>query len=344
MPPKLYGGIERIVAGLIHELRTRKHFVGLVAHAESTCSVDYFRPWPQSARLGHVHNAINLSRAVRAFRPDLVHSFSRLAYLATILPRRLPKIMSYQRHTGGKQIKIAGWLAGKSIAFTGCSEFIAGMGRSWGSEWTVIPNFVDLNFYRFKARVPDDSPLVFLSRIERIKGAHTAIAIARRTRRKLILAGNRVTHEEGEAYWRQEIEPFLNKDGIEYIGPVDDQQKNDLLGAAAALILPIEWHEPFGIVFAEALACGTPVISSPRGAVPEIVRHGVDGFLVEDVEEACKAVDNIGTLRRSDCRQRVAELFSSETVVSQYLNLYRRRIEVLERAQGADRQPQVSTY
>ena len=122
----------------------------------------------------HVGSAITLLSATKSFRPDLIHSFSRLAYLLPLLTKRLPKIMSYQRHTGGRQIALAKKLGGDSLSFTGCSEFIATMGRQWGADWEAIHNFVDVEFYKFSPEVPDDAPLVFLSRLERIKGAHTA--------------------------------------------------------------------------------------------------------------------------------------------------------------------------
>src|SRR5262249_30211189 len=163
--------------------------------------------------------------------------------------------------------------------------------------------------------------LVFLSRIERIKGAHTAIAVARRTGRKLIIAGNRADHGAELDYWMQEIVPLLCS-GIEYVGPVDDVQKDALLGQAAALIVPIEWNEPFGIVFAEALACGTPVISCPRGALPEIVRHGTDGFLVDSIAQACDAVERLDKIDRAACRKRVEQLFSVPVITAQYERLY----------------------
>jgi glycosyltransferase involved in cell wall biosynthesis len=324
VPPKLYGGIERVVDLLIQELRLRGHEVGLVAHVDSECEVDFLQPWSgTSARVtSHIGNTFTLIRAVRAFRPELVHSFSRLAYLLPLLVQRLPKIMSYQRHVGGKQITIARRLAGDSLTFTGCSEFIADMGRQWSSGWLAIPNFVDTNFYSFKPHVADDAPLVFLSRIERIKGAHTAIAVARKTGRRLILAGNRVDQEEANAYWKDEIEAHLNKDGIEYVGTVNDEQKNELLGKAAAMIVPIEWDEPFGIVFAEALACGTPVISCERGALPDIINHGEHGFLIRNVEEGVDAVRRLGEINRSDCRRRAEERFSRKVVGSQYEALY----------------------
>ncbi len=118
--------------------------------------------------------------------------------------------------------------------------------------------------------------------------------------------------------------PTLGRDGVEYVGTVDDIQKNKLLGEAKAMVVPIRWNEPFGIVFAESLACGTPVISCPTGALPEIVRPGIDGFLINTIEEGCAAAAKIGALDRAACRQRAEGLFSARAVVAQYDALYKR--------------------
>jgi glycosyltransferase involved in cell wall biosynthesis len=163
---------------------------------------------------------------------------------------------------------------------------------------------------------------VFLSRVEPIKGAHNAIAAARLTKRRLLIAGNHGTTGEAGRYWQDEIVPHLDKDGIEYVGSVNDEQKNALLGQAAAMIVPIEWEEPFGIVFAEALACGTPVISCPRGALPEIVRPGIDGYLVNNIDEVCTAIQNLPQINRRNCRQRAEECFSASVIVDKYEQLY----------------------
>jgi glycosyltransferase involved in cell wall biosynthesis len=182
---------------------------------------------------------------------------------------------------------------------------------------------VELEKYTFQPTVAeDDAPLVFLSRVERIKGAHTAIAAARQTGRRLLIAGNHGTTGEEGRYWQEEIVPYLGQDGIEYVGTLNDAQKNALLGKAAAMIVPIEWEEPFGIVFAEALACGTPVISCPLGALPEIVRHGIDGYLVNNLEQACTAIQNLPQIDRHNCRQRAEECFSASAIVAKYEQLY----------------------
>ena len=160
------------------------------------------------------------------------------------------------------------------LRFTGCSDYIAACGRRAGGDWQGIPNFFEIDALKFSPTVAPDAPLCFLSRVESIKGAHWAIEIARRTGHRLVIAGNHADSGAEGDYWRKEIEPWIGRDGIEYVGPVDDAQKNKVLGEARAMVVPIQWDEPFGIVFAEALACGTPVISCPRGSLPEIVRPG----------------------------------------------------------------------
>ena len=329
VPPKLYGGIERIVDLLITGLQSRGHEVGLVANAESTSNSSAFFAWKgrrSQNKLDTLQNMFTLSSAVKKFKPDVVHSFSRIFYMLPILRSLLPKVMSYQRRPSDHTVNLAAKIAGKSLAFTGCSDSICKIGLNAGGTWQTIYNCVELEKFKFQPTVSSDAPLVFLSRIERIKGAHTAIAIAKKSGNRLIIAGNYSETGEERKYWREEIEPHLGENRIEYIGTVNDEQKNNLLRTALAMIVPIEWEEPFGIVFAEALACGTPIISCSRGALPEIVRQGIDGFLINSVQEGCQAVNNISKIERFNCRQRVEELFSSEVIIDQYENLYKKLI------------------
>ncbi len=275
-------------------------------------------------------NTILLARVVREFEPDIVHSFARLAYLLPVLRSAMPLIMSYQRMPTRRTVQIGSRLAKRHVlSFTGCSEFIAREGRSIGGVWDAVPNFVDPGELEFRPSVPEDSPLVFLSRVESIKGAHLAIEIARRAGRRLIIAGNHADAGPEWEYWTSHVAPHLGRDGLEYVGPVNDMQKSSLLAGALAMVVPIQWEEPFGIVFVEALACGTPVISCPRGALPEIVRDGVEGFLVRNVEQALLAVERLPSISRSACRDRVLSAFSADVVVGQYLDLYARRQRAL---------------
>jgi len=328
VPPRLYGGIERIVARLIAELRARGHDVALAALGESTEPVDTLFPWPATdvtRRLDTVRNALALRRAVISFQPDIVHSFARLAYLLPLLPSRLPKIMSYQRDPGARQTAPASrWARGASLTFTGCSQHIAARGRLAGGTWHAIPNFADTDvLYPDDSAPASDAPLVFLSRLDRIKAPHLAIAIARLANRRLILAGNRAESGPDAVYFETEVAPLIDGSQVTWVGPVDDTAKRRLLASAHAMLVPIQWDEPFGIVFAEALACGCPVISCPRGALPEIVEDGVTGFLIQTTEEGARAVQRVGELSRTACRHAAVTHFSPAAVTKRYESLYR---------------------
>jgi glycosyltransferase involved in cell wall biosynthesis len=326
VPPTTYGGIERIADALVRALMKAGHEVALIAREGSTCPASRLFAWPgKSSRSVRdtLRNTWCLARAVRTFQPNVIHSFSRLAYLLPHLRGKRRIVMSYQREPSLRTVRISAWLAAPDVlSFTGCSEYIAERGRRAGGVWRAIPNFVETNRLTFRSAVADDAPLVFLSRVESIKGAVLAIATARRSGTRLIIAGNHADAGPEADYWRQQIAPEIGRDGIEYVGPVDDVQKNELLGQARAMLVPIQWNEPFGIVFAEALACGTPVISCPRGALPEIVRNGHEGFLIETLEEGCEAVRRLDEIDRAACRDRAESHFSVDAVVGRYVELY----------------------
>lgn len=326
VPPVGYGGIERIVDALIRHYAAGGHAAALLAHPDSTAPAGKIFAWPDARIAGAMptlRNALALRRAVREFRPDVVHSFSRLGYLLPTLATHQPVVMSYQRHTGGRQLALAARLGGRTLRFTGCSDFICRMGRPQGGEWAAIPNFVELEKFTFVPRVAEDAPLVFLSRVDDIKGPDLAIAIARRAGRRLLIAGNHAASGPQAEFFRREVEPHLGRDGVEWIGEVDDVRKNDLLGRAAAMIVPIRWNEPFGIVFPEALACGTPVITCARGALPEIIEDGRTGFFITGVDDGVAAVRRLGDIDRAACRRAAEQCFSLATVAPRYLEVYR---------------------
>jgi glycosyltransferase involved in cell wall biosynthesis len=327
VPPQLYGGIERVVDFLVRGLLERGHQVTLFAHPDSRVGarlipygVPPHRGWlPRAAELWQVASRLWASR--REF--DVVHSFGRLAALLPILPLRgLPKIQSYQRDAVPlRSVATAVRLAGESICFTGCSTSVyrdtAGRGR-----WETVFNGVDVDKYTFVPRVPADAPLVFLGRLERIKGAHNAVAIAAAAGQRLVLAGPRIENGASARYFERDIAPHVDGDRIRYVGPLDDDAKNHLLGSAAALLMPVEWEEPFGIVMAEAMACGTPVIGFPRGSLPEVVCDGVNGYLCPGVAEAARAVAQLGALDRARVRADCDARFSATAIVDAYERLY----------------------
>jgi glycosyltransferase involved in cell wall biosynthesis len=334
VPPSLYGGIERVIAFLTAGLVKRGHAVTLFAHPDSAVAgaalVGYgMAPHagfvPRLAELVQVGSA--LSRRYREF--DIVHSFGRLAALLPILPvRSCPKIQSYQREVSWSGVRRAQRIARSSLQFTACSQsvFRAHADDPTVGRWQAIFNGVDLGAYRAVEAVPSDAPLVFLGRVERVKGVHVAIEVARRSGRRLVVAGN-VAHDGAEReYFEREIRPAIDGRLVEYVGPVDDRAKNALLGSAAALLFPTMFEEPFGIVMAEAMACGTPVVAFARGAVPEVIIDGVNGFACDDVDQLVAAVGRLSTISRAAVRADCERRFSADVIVSQYEALYRHAV------------------
>lgn len=321
MPPLHYGGIERIIDMLARGLAARDHQVTVFAHPEST-TVGHLVPWPGRSSLSKAdtaRNATTLARAVFAGQFDLVHSFSRIAYLAPILPLPIPKLMTYQREITRRSVRLGLALSRGTLSFTAISRSVM-QGVADLGAWHFVFNGVPLSTYRFCPDPALEAPLVFLGRIEKIKGPHLAIEIARRAGIPLVIAGN--VSPEHRGFFEAEIAPHVDGVRVKYIGPVDDQQKNVLLGQARAFLMPILWEEPFGIVMAEAMACGTPVIGFSRGAVPEVVEHGVTGFVADDIEGLVAAVNQVGKIERAACRARVERLFSDEAVTDAYLAVY----------------------
>ena len=302
----------------------------LLAHRDSTIDVP-FVPWPGTSSalpLDTLRNSLALVRHVERFHPDVIASFSRIAYLLPLLPFRIPKVMTYHRAITRRSVEMGHRLSRGTLHFTAISRW---MTRDVGSigTWSMVPNCIPLPSYELKTRVDDDAPLVFLGRFEEIKGPHNAIEIARRSGRRLVMAGN--VPSEKKDWFDEHVRPHIDGDRIQFIGEVDDAQKNALLGNAAALVMAIEWEEPFGLVMTEALACGTPVLGLRRGAVPEVVDDGVTGFVRDSVEALAACVGRLDSLDRGACRAAVEQRYSEDVVVEGYLAAYRKAIAAVRR-------------
>lgn len=325
VPPALYGGIERVIQFLVDGLAARGHEVTLFAHRDSdvTCRLVAYGGLSSASYADTACNAAALARHVLREQVDVVHSFARIAYLAPLALSRVPKFMSYQRAVTPRSIRTARRLFGDTLEFVACGHhMIGGLGPL--APWHVVPNGVPLARYQFTPTVPPGAPLVFLGRVEAIKGPHLAIEAARLAGRPLVIAGN--IPDGHRAYFDAHIAPHVDGRMVMYIGPIDDAAKNTLLGSAAALLMPITWEEPFGIVMAEALACGTPVIGFRRGAVPEVVRNAVTGFIVDTVRGMADAVDCLHALSRAACRADAEARFSDTAIVRAYEALYMNRL------------------
>lgn len=323
VPPIHYGGIERIIDMIICEFIRQGHEVILIAHKDSKpkegCKLIAYT----SDKDLPFKNAILILKTYLKYRPDVVHSFSRLIYLLPLLPLKVKKIMTYQREPTLSQISKAVKISSNgSLIFTGCSSYISNQISKVAESYTVY-NGIPIRLFDYVPVVPEDAALVFLGRVEEIKGAHIAIEIAKKTNKRLLIAGN--IPEEHVEYFNIKIKPELNEQ-IVYVGPVNDKQKNELLKNALAFLMPILWNEPFGIVMAEAMACGTPVVGFARGAVPEVIEHGVTGFSCNSIDEMIHSVNNIHSIERSLVRRAAEIRFSSDVISKRYIELYKNDI------------------
>jgi glycosyltransferase involved in cell wall biosynthesis len=325
VPPENYGGHERLVYLFAEEYEKIGHEVTLLAGPQSHCS-------GETVTFGA--NDLNRSRKVRFKEArfvwkylkqnknkfDLVHNFGRLVYLLPVLNSIVKKIMTYGRPVSTMGIKIVNALPNRNLMFTACSNYCVSTGNVAG-KWDTVYNAIDFSRYQLKETVADDAPLMFLGRLDRIKGVHTAIKIAKATNKQLIIAGNISHTADNYAYFKTEIEPQIDNEQIKYLGPLNDDEKNKYLGQAKALLFPIEWDEPFGMVMIEAMACGTPVIAFNRGSVPEVVSEQT-GIRVSTPGEMTAAIKQISEIDRKTCRETAMNRFDVSVIAKKYLTLF----------------------
>ncbi|HEY6334012.1 MAG TPA: glycosyltransferase family 4 protein, partial [Blastocatellia bacterium] len=188
----------------------------------------------------------------------------------------------------------------------------------WLNWRRTIHHGLPLDLYHFNNE-PGDY-LAFLGRISPEKGVDQAIEIARRTGMKLKIAAK--VDNVDAPYYAERIEPLMDGPLIEFLGEIGEREKDRFLGNARALLFPIDWPEPFGLVMVEAMACGTPVVAYKRGAVPEVIDDGVTGFLCDEVDQAVDAVRRAKTLSRRQCRQTFEDRFSVTRMAMNYADLY----------------------
>jgi glycosyltransferase involved in cell wall biosynthesis len=193
----------------------------------------------------------------------------------------------------------------------------------WINWQRTIPHGLPRDLFSFTEKSEDY--LAFLGRISPEKGVDYAIEIAKRAGRRLKIAAK--VDKPDKEYFDTVIKPLLGHPLIEYIGEIGESEKNEFLGNAAALLFPIDWPEPFGLVMIEAMACGTPVIARSKGSVPEVIRNGENGFIIHTIDEAVHAIDRLPAVSRHRCRQLFEERFTVQRMAQDYVEAYRQLID-----------------
>jgi glycosyltransferase involved in cell wall biosynthesis len=325
VPPKLYGGTERVVHELTEELVRLGHEVTLYASGDSVTSAELVAVTPSALRLtpectDHLaHHMLLVELVARdARRYDIVHF--HCDFLHFPLSRRLVPTHVTTLHGVLNAYDLAP-LYREFADFPLVSISDAQRAPLPFANWqaTIYHGYQP---ERFVFQPEEGDYLAFLGRFSPEKGPDDAIEIARRAGMPIKLAA-KVDGADRE-YFRERIEPLLGAPGVEAIGEVDEAGKCAFLGNARALLFPIDWEEPFGLVMIEAMACGTPVVAYRRGSVPEVIEDGVTGFVVDDVEGAVAALGRIENLSRERCREAFERRFSAARMAGEYVEVYRR--------------------
>ena len=327
IPPSGYGGIEAVVALLADGLVDRGHDVTLLAAGQPGTRARLVQTFeePQWPRLGQAEpellHAARVSGLLDDLQPDVVHDHSATGP-AFVRDRQTPVVItSHGPATGAWGDYLVA--AGDGMYLVAISQ--AQVDLTPDLPWrAVVHNALDVS--AIPCRADKDDYLVWMGRFSPDKAAHLAVDVARKAGRHLLLAGKLSEPDEHE-YFRSEVEPLLGDDA-EFIEELTGSEKYDVLGGAAGFLFPLQWEEPFGMVLIEAMACGTPVLSLRRGAVPEVVVDGVTGFVREQADELVDAIGHLGDIDPQACRSHVERIFSPGRMIDGYERAYRDCIAV----------------
>lgn len=343
-PPKDYGGTEWVIANLIKGLSSLGHEITLFAVKNSRVEgktkyvfkksfLDQGIDW--SAALPpfiHYHEAF---RNVRTY--DLVHAHLSsetdlllLPYLSDLTEKGIPNLVTIHSRWpfdtySNMDSMFLKLYAGKILAVNISLCMRKTLPREF-RDGGFVYNSLDLSKMKFSAK--GGKYLTWLGKIIPEKGLAEAIRIARKAGEQLVFAGIIDEHKEiSVRYFNDEVKPLIDDHQIQYLGPADLKLKNKLLGGAKAFLSPLNWEEPFGMVFVESMACGTPVIAYNRGAVSEVIKDQKTGFLVSNQDEMIRAISRIWQIERKTCRRHVEKNFSPVSAALKYLKLYSKEVD-----------------
>jgi glycosyltransferase involved in cell wall biosynthesis len=330
VPPKLYGGTERVVSFLTEELVRQGHEVTLFASGDSQTAARLVPMCERSLRLQGDRISDPTALQVRtvelvlqqAEHFDVLHFHTDYLQFPALRRLALPAVTTEHGRLDTPELKplFSEFWEMKLVSISNAQRAPIPDSNWVATVYHGLPaDSLSLN------QSPEDY-LAFMGRISPEKRVDRAIEIAKRSGRKLKIAAK--IDAADKIYFEREIKHLFDQPHVEYLGELGDEQKGEFLGKAAALLFPIDWPEPFGLVMIEAMACGTPVIAFPCGSVPELVESGKTGFVVNDIEQAVAAVDRLREIDRAGCRRGFEERFTAERMATSYLEVYRQVIGV----------------
>ena len=324
VPPPGYGGVELVVGLLTDELVRRGHEVTLFASGDSITLAKLESVYPRAFRLEtsiteySAYEALQLSRIYKQARNfDVIHShvgYNSLFHASFV---ETPTVHTLHGAFNSDTKKI--YSEAREQAYVSISDAQREPLKDLNYARTVY-NGIDTESHRFYAQPQNPPYLAFLGRISPEKGTHIAIEIAQKSGVPLKMAG-KVDRVDVD-YFESEIKPHIDGKHIQYLGEANHFEKNELLGGAIAMLFPITWREPFGLVMTESMAAGTPVLAKPLGSVPEVVADGKTGFLCDSVDDYVKAIQRLEEIDRKECRAHVELNFSIKSMVDGYLDVY----------------------
>jgi glycosyltransferase involved in cell wall biosynthesis len=325
VPPKQYGGTERIVSYLTEELVRADHEVTLFASGDSVTSARLIAPCQRSLRKNErckdpvAREVLLIDHVVEHVEEfDLVHFHTGYLHFPICRYLPVPHVTTlHGRLDTPDLVPVFDRFRDEPLISISNAQR---QPLPWANWQSTIYHGLPVDQFHFRPRTGDY--LAFLGRISPEKRADRAIEIARRAGMPLKIAAK--IDRVDRRYFKRIIEPLLQQSHVDWVGEITDRDKDQFLGNAYALLFPIDWPEPFGLVMIEAMACGTPVIAYDSGSVPEVIEDGVTGFIVRDLDGASKAVGRVRDLDRARCRQVFEARFAANRMASDYVDVYKR--------------------
>jgi glycosyltransferase involved in cell wall biosynthesis len=330
VPPRLYGGTERVVAHLCDALTELGHEVTLFASAESRTRARLVPVRDQAIRLddeplksdlaAHLTLLYEVRRRQQQF--DVLHFHTDMLHFPMFEPHAAHTITTIHGRLDMKDLPAvyARWAKFPLVSISEAQRRPLPRANWFGT----VPHGLPRGLYPFCER-PRGGYLAFLGRLAPEKRPALAIRLAQAAGMPIRIAAKVAATDRG--YFEAKVAPLLRGPGVEFMGEIADDRKAQFLGDAEALLFPIDWPEPFGLVMIEAMACGTPVIAWNRGSVPEIIEHGISGYIVNSEEEALQAIARVASLDRRAVRRCFERRFAAQTMARGYLELYGRLLE-----------------